>query len=450
MRTLRTLKVALCCVAGTLLLSIPTASAYADETSALEQGVAGITYTLDTYYYSVPKDEVVTAQKALSTILKTEILSPYNNLGVSTASEYVNVRKDPTTESEIVGKLYRGSAADIIEYLDGDWVKIVSGEVEGYIASNYLAIGREAEDMVEEYAKIYATVRTTTLNVRQKPTTESKILTQIPDGETTLNVRQKPTTESKILTQIPDGETYMVVKDHGEWVEILLGQDDDTGNEYTGFLAKRYNGQELIEIDVEFKVAISREEEAAIKAAQEAAERAERERLEKLAQEKAERERREAAAAKAEKERKASEADKKETSTPKPSKPSGNSSGRAQEIVTYAQKFVGNPYVWGGTSLTRGADCSGFVWRIYSDFGYGDVFKRMSSADIASSVGRKVSVSERQPGDLIFYASSSGRVNHVALYIGNDKIVHAANKNQGIITSKYNYRNVYRVRRILD
>ncbi|HHU71015.1 MAG TPA: C40 family peptidase [Clostridiales bacterium] len=427
MRTLRTLKVALCCVAGTLLLSIPTASAYADETSALEQGVAGITYTLDTYYYSVPKDEVVTAQKALSTILKTEILSPYNNLGVSTASEYVNVRKDPTTESEIVGKLYRGSAADIIEYLDGDWVKIVSGEVEGYIASNYLAIGREAEDMVEEYAKIYATVRTTTLNVRQKPTTESKI-----------------------LTQIPDGETYMVVKDHGEWVEILLGQDDDTGNEYTGFLAKRYNGQELIEIDVEFKVAISREEEAAIKAAQEAAERAERERLEKLAQEKAERERREAAAAKAEKERKASEADKKETSTPKPSKPSGNSSGRAQEIVTYAQKFVGNPYVWGGTSLTRGADCSGFVWRIYSDFGYGDVFKRMSSADIASSVGRKVSVSERQPGDLIFYASSSGRVNHVALYIGNDKIVHAANKNQGIITSKYNYRNVYRVRRILD
>lgn len=427
MRTLRTLKVALCCVAGTLLLSIPTASAYADETSALEQGVAGITYTLDTYYYSVPKDEVVTAQKALSTILKTEILSPYNNLGVSTASEYVNVRKDPTTESEIVGKLYRGSAADILEYLDGDWVKIVSGEVEGYIASNYLAIGREAEDMVEEYAKIYATVRTTTLNVRQKPTTESKI-----------------------LTQIPDGETYMVVKDHGEWVEILLGQDDDTGNEYTGFLAKRYNGQELIEIDVEFKVAISREEEAAIKAAQEAAERAERERLEKLAQEKAERERREAAAAKAEKERKASEADKKETSTPKPSKPSGNSSGRAQEIVTYAQKFVGNPYVWGGTSLTRGADCSGFVWRIYSDFGYGDVFKRMSSADIASSVGRKVSVSERQPGDLIFYASSSGRVNHVALYIGNDKIVHAANKNQGIITSRYNYRDIYRVRRILD
>lgn len=424
MRTLRTLKVALCCVAGTLLLSIPTASAYADETSALEQGVAGITYTLDTYYYSVPKDEVVTAQKALSTILKTEILSPYNNLGVSTASEYVNVRKDPTTESEIVGKLYRGSAADIIEYLDGDWVKIVSGEVEGYIASNYLAIGREAEDMVEEYAKIYATVRTTTLNVRQKPTTESKI-----------------------LTQIPDGETYMVVKDHGEWVEILLG-DEDENVEFTGFLAKRYNGQELIEIEVEFKVAISREEEAAIKAAQEAAERAERERLDKLAKEKAERERREAAAAKAERERKAAEANKKETSTPKPTKVSGDSAKLAQEIITYAQKFVGNRYKWGGTSLTKGADCSGFVWRVYRD--YGVDFDRTTAASMASSLGRKVSISDRKPGDLIFYTNSSGHVNHVALYIGNDRVVHAANSRQGIITSKYNYRNVYRVRRILD
>lgn len=423
MQTLRTLKVVVCCMAGTLLLSIPTAAAKADEISPLEQGVAGITYTLDTYYYSVPKEETITAQKALSNILKTEILSPYNNLGVSTASNYVNVRKEPTTESEVVGKLYRGSAADIIEYLEGDWVKIISGEVEGYIASNYLAIGREAEKMVEEYAKIYATVRTTTLNVRQQPTTDSKI-----------------------LTQIPNGETYVVVKDHGEWVEILLG-NDDTGDEYTGFLAKSVNGQELIEIDVEFKVAISREEEAAIKAAQEAAERAERERQEKLAREKEERRKKEEAAKKAEEERKAAEANNKGSSTTKPSVPSGNKSKLAQEIITYAKKFVGNPYKWGGTSLTKGADCSGFVWRVYGDFGID--FSRTTAASMASSLGTKVSVSDRQPGDLIFYTNSSGHVNHVALYIGSDRIVHAANSRQGIITSSYNYRNVYRVRRIL-
>lgn len=427
MRTLSTLKVAVCCVAGTLLLSIPTASAYSEETSALEQGVAGITYTLDTYYYSVAKEDTIAALKSLSTMLKTEILSPYNNLGVSIATNYVYVRKEPSTESEIVGKLYNGSAADILEYLEGDWVKIVSGEVEGYIASNYLAIGREAEDMVEEHAKIYATVKTTTLNVRQQATTEAKI-----------------------LTQIPEGATYMVLKDHGEWVEILLGQDDDTGIEYTGFLAKRDNGKELIQIDVEFKVAISREEEAAIEAAQAAAKQAEKDRLEKLAQEEAERKSREAAAAKAEKERKATDAKKKESPDTKPSKVSGDTANLAQEIITYAQKFVGNPYVWGGESLTNGADCSGFVWKIYSNFGFGKEFKRMAAADIASSVGKKVSVSDRQPGDLIFYTNSSGRVNHVALYIGNDRIVHAANKKQGIITSKYNYRDVYRVRRILD
>ena len=424
MGALSALKVAACCVAGTLLLSIPTASAYAEETSALEQGVAGITYTLDTYYYSVPKEETIAALKSLSTILKTKILSPYNNLGVSTATQYVNVRKEPTTESEIVGKLYNGSAADILEYLEGDWVKIVSGEVEGYIASNYLAIGRDAEKLVEKHAKIYATVKTTTLNVRQQPSTGSKI-----------------------LTQIPYGETYMVVKDHGEWVEILLGQDEDTGREYTGFLAKRDNGQELIKIDVEFKVAISRAEEAAIKAAQAAAERAEKERFEKLAQEKAERQRREAAAAKAEAERKANDAKKKESPTTELPKVSGNTSESAQGIITYAQKFVGNPYSWGGESLTKGADCSGFVWRIFRDFGVD--FDRTTAASMASNLGTKVSTSDRQPGDLIFYTNSSGHVNHVALYIGNDRIVHAANKRQGIITSKYNYRDVYRVRRLL-
>lgn len=428
MRTLRTLKVVVCCVAGTLLLSMPTAPAKADEISALEQGVAGITYTLDTYYYSVPKEETVNAQKALSTILKTEILSPYNNLGVSTASEYVNIRKDPTTESEIVGKLYRGSAADIHEYLEGDWVKIVSGEVEGYIASNYLAIGREAEKMVEEYAKVYATVRTTTLNVREQATTESRI-----------------------LTQIPNGETYVVVKDHGEWVEILLG-NDDTGGEYTGFLAKSINGQELIEIDVDFKVAISREEEAAIKAAQEAAERAERERQEKLAREKEERRKQEEAARKAEEQRKANEAknkdNEKSSTIPQPSVPSGNKAELAQEIITYAQKFVGNPYKWAGTSLTKGADCSGFVWRVFGDFGID--FSRTTAASMASNLGSRVNASDRQPGDLIFYTSSSGHVNHVALYIGNDRVVHAANSRQGIITSRYNYRDVYRVRRVLN
>ncbi|HBI72753.1 MAG TPA: hydrolase Nlp/P60 [Lachnospiraceae bacterium] len=415
-----------------LLLGIPSETARAESSVSAEQGVAGITYSLDNYYVSVADHEPEEAEETLSSILKTEVLSPYRNLGVSIADNYVNIRKEPSTESEIVGKLYRGCAADILERLEGGWVKIKSGDVEGYIASNYLAIGKAAESMVDEYATKYATVDTTTLNVREKQSTDSKI-----------------------LTQIPLGETYVVVNEYEKWAEILLGNGDDTQSDFTGFVSKDH-----IHIDVEFKFAISIEEERAIKRAQEEAERAERERKEKLAREKEERRKAEEAAKKAEQERKAAEKQRNSSNNssssssssssqvpPKPSKSSSDVAALQQEIVNYALKFVGNRYVFGGTSLTNGADCSGFVWRIYQDFGYS--IPRVS-ADQAVSAGRKVSLGERQPGDLLFYTNSSGRVSHVAMYIGNNRIVHAANSRQGIITSQYNYRDVYTVRRIVN
>jgi len=425
MRKDKALKLAVCLASVGLFLSMPSQIARASSTIVPEQGVAGITFTLDSYYASVPKEEAEAAEKALSTILQTEILSPYKNLGVSIADNYVNIRKEPSTESEIVGKLYRGCATDILERLDGDWVRIKSGNVEGYIAANYLAIGKDAESMVDEYATKYATVLTTTLNVREKQSTDSKI-----------------------LTQIPLGETYVVVKEYDEWVEILLGSngDDDQGD-FTGFVKKEDGNVKLVEINVEFKFAISIEEELAIKKAQEEAERAERERQEKLAREEEARRKAEEAAKKAEAERKAEETAKKDASASKLSKSSSNVSSLQQEIVTYALKFVGNRYVWGGESLTNGADCSGFTWRIYKDFGYSIP---RTSREQAASAGRKVDLSDRQPGDLLFYTNSSGTVNHVAIYIGNDRIVHAANSRQGIITSKYNYRDVYRVRRIVN
>lgn len=433
MRKDKAFKVAVCLASMGLFFSMPSYIARASNLVPAEQGVAGITYTLDNYYASVPEEEAEAAEKALSTILQTEILSPYKNLGVSKADNYVNIRKEPSTESEIVGKLYRGCATDILERLEGDWVKIKSGNVEGYIASNYLAIGKDAEGMVDEYATKYATVLTTTLNVREKQSTNSKI-----------------------LTQIPLGETYVVVKEYDEWVEILLGSNgDDEQGDFTGFVKKEDGNVKLVDIDVEFKFAISIEEENAIRRAQEEAERAERERQEQLAREEEARRKAEEAARKAEAERKAeqaakkAEASKKEnsSSTQKPSKSSSDIASLQQEIVTYALKFVGNRYVWGGESLTNGADCSGFTWRIYKDFGYSIP---RTSREQAVSAGRQVKLSDRQPGDLLFYTNSSGTVNHVAIYIGNDRIVHAANSRQGIITSKYNYRDVYRVRRVVN
>ena len=115
------------------------------------------------------------------------------------------------------------------------------------------------------------------------------------------------------------------------------------------------------------------------------------------------------------------------------------------ELVEYAKQFLGNPYVWGGTSLTNGTDCSGFVLSVFKEFG---VYLPRVSASQANS-GTKIAASELQPGDLVFYGNSSGTVNHVALYIGNGQVIHASNERSGIKISKYNYRTPVKCVRVL-
>lgn len=412
MKKYQAIKAAVFAATALVFLSASKDKAYAGQMAWAEVGVAGISKTLNDIY-TCGDDSLC---EKVTELYKAEIYSPYSNLGVSIATNYVNIRKEPSTESEIVGKLYNGCAADILEWLEGDWVRIVSGDVEGYIASNYLATGKEAEKLVDKYAEKYATVARTQ----------------------TLRVREQPSTESRTLELIPLGERFPVIKEYEEWAEILISTDDQ-GRDFSGFVHKDY-----IDIEVIFKKAISIEEEQRLIRQQQEAERAEAERLQRLAEEqegkRLEEERRK------EEERKAAE-EKKQSSTS--TSGGGGSSGSALgiEIANYAQKFVGNRYVWGGTSLTKGADCSGFVYTIYKQFGYN--IPRVSR-DQAKSAGRKVDISERQPGDLIFYRDNKGVVNHVALYIGDDKIVHAASSKQGIIISKYNYRKVYCIRRVID
>ena len=108
------------------------------------------------------------------------------------------------------------------------------------------------------------------------------------------------------------------------------------------------------------------------------------------------------------------------------------------QIIMYAKKFEGNPYVWGGTSLTRGADCSGFTQSVLENFGIN--IPRTSRAQAAS--GRRVDLDDIKPGDLIFYRRN-GRINHVALYIGNGKVIGAKSSREGIKITNYNYRTPY-------
>lgn len=114
------------------------------------------------------------------------------------------------------------------------------------------------------------------------------------------------------------------------------------------------------------------------------------------------------------------------------------------EICQYAKQFLGNPYVWGGTSLTKGADCSGFVQSIFKK--YGVSLPRTSQTQ--ANVGTRIQYSEIQPGDLIFYAKG-GTINHVAIYIGGGQVIHASSPKTGIKISNYNYRTPYKIMRVL-
>lgn len=114
-------------------------------------------------------------------------------------------------------------------------------------------------------------------------------------------------------------------------------------------------------------------------------------------------------------------------------------------LVQYATQFVGNPYVWGGTSLTRGADCSGFVLSVFANYG----ISLPHSSGAQAGCGTKISASEARPGDLFFYGNGS-RINHVAIYIGNGQVVHASSPKSGIKISGAYYRNPVKVVRVIN
>ena len=131
------------------------------------------------------------------------------------------------------------------------------------------------------------------------------------------------------------------------------------------------------------------------------------------------------------------------TTTYTPAETPSTASSLGQQIVDYAVQFVGNPYVWGGTSLTNGADCSGFTLSVMAHFGISLPHYAASQAEL----GTPVSLDELQPGDLLFYTDSTGIIGHVSIYMGNGSVVHASSSTTGIIISSLSYRSVTCARR---
>ena len=369
-----------------------------------------------------------------------------------------NDRSGPSKDAEIVGQALPAERYEVLSEADG-WVEINSG----YISADYCEVkyalneGRKLDlkaQAINQYDNLVIFKKSGYMNVRSTPENKGddnvigKLTSKaagdiietldgwykIKSGTVTgyiaadpeliatgqeakdlamqnatqmaiittdvLNVRVEPNTDSKIWTQIVKDERYPVVDQQDGWVQIDLGSVDTEDGSQDGdekaYISTRDN-------NVEVRYALNE----AIKFTP-----------------------------------------AKDSSSGASSDGSGSSTkqSRRSQLVNYALQFVGNRYVWGGTSLTNGVDCSGFTMRVMEKFGVSLPHYSGSQAQM----GKKVTSATMKPGDLIFYAGSNGKVNHVAIYIGNGRIVHAASRRSGIKTSTWNYRTPVTIRSMLD
>ncbi|MCI8269917.1 MAG: SH3 domain-containing protein [Lachnospiraceae bacterium] len=369
-------------------------------------------------------------ERSLYPVASVTVQEEYSHIAVSQVTDYVNIREQANTSSRIVGKIYNNCAAVIEETVKGeggDWYRIHSGTVTGYIKAEYFITGESAEKLAQSIGREFATVNTDNLRLREQPSLSSNVLT--------------------VLSQ---GARYVVLGEEGMFYKVEVDAD------LVGYVA-----QEYCQTQVEFDQAVSLEEE--------------RQRLAEENQRKQEAANAIAALEQAKQEEAvnsgiaASEMliaanpeqsdNSHQASAPAmisgfgPASPGGMPgpgsaavmSATRTAIVAYAKQFLGNPYVYGGTSLTNGADCSGFTQGVFANFG---ITTGRSSRDQAEN-GREISIDAVQPGDLLFYASGN-YINHVALYIGGGQVIHASNSTTGITISPYNYRTPCKAVSFLD
>lgn len=415
--------------------------------SSSELPGAGIFTTLNQYCMENP-DASKDAQVMKNYVSKVK--SEYKDIAIAQVNDYVNVRSASNEESEILGKLYNNSAATILGE-DGDWYQIKSGSVTGYVKKDYVVSGDEAATIAEQVGTKLATVTTETLKVRESASTDSSVVTLVPEDEElhVLEVTNDGWAKVSLDTDLVGYVSSDYVDLHVKFVEAE-SIEEERARIAAEEAARKAAEEEARKADEAAKKAAAEaaakkaaEAEAAAKKAADAA--AKKEAAKKAAEAEAAAKKAEAAAKKAAAEAEAAARKEAESASSQEPSYSAPASGSRQSIVSYALQFVGNPYRAGGTSLTKGADCSGFVQSVFRDCGYG--IPRSSREQAAS--GRVVSIDEIQPGDLIFYAKG-GSINHVALYIGGGQVVHASTERTGIKISSYNYRTPYKAVSYVD
>lgn len=387
-------------------------------TVATEKPMAGINLSLDKYSDAVlaeqEKEETaqqeteVTAEQltskgaaAITTLESTEKSSDkkekkeishlklnlkYDRLGVAKVDSYLNVRNKPGESSKIVGKMTKNSGCNIYKVNKG-WAKIVSGKVKGYVKASYLVKDQQAEELAKKIANLRISVNTETLNVRYLPSTDAGIYDQISE-EDEYDIYKRDLTKTWLKkyvskhckkSDLRNIDTKEMYNNLENWMCISIDNE------------KAFVSKDFVKVTFNLDRAVSINESG-------------------LA-----------------------------------SKTSSDSSDSSDltNMVSYAMQFLGNPYLWGGTSLTNGTDCSGFVMRIYEHFGYS--LPRTSAAQAGAT--KTVSSGDVRPGDLFFYGS--GGVSHVAMYIGNGQIIHASNPRTGIKISSAYYRTPVKIGRVI-
>lgn len=257
-----------------------------------------------------------------------------------------------------------------------EWTKIESGNVSGYVSNEFLMFGDEAGKYITENYKYCATVQVQALNVRQ----EASI-------------------ESECIGSVNGGRELDVISESEEWIEVQYKED------VVGYVSSEY-----VKVGWNYPEAMTIEEEQQMIAAMMASRAS------------------------------VSASTGTGSAVVPPVETSAEGLALGQEIANYACQFVGNPYVYGGTSLTNGADCSGFTMAVYAQFGY----SLSHASRVQMTQGTPVSLDAVQPGDIICY------YGHVGIYIGGGQIVHASTEATGIRISNMYYTSPIGARRIVQ
>lgn len=447
--------------------------------------VSDDTYNVDDTYIDTASESNV----------KAPLDPQFNNIAVAYINEgsYVNIRDAASMNGNVIGKIYNNCGADILGE-EGDWYLIQSGSVTGYVNKAYFVTGADAEYIGSFIADEVATVNTETLMVRESADGEADVISMVGDSQQLEVLGQegnwvKVAVDADLIGYVSADyvscETVFPAAESLEEEEARIAEEEAARQAaeeaYAQYLAEQEAeyAQYLAEQEAAYLAAIEEqkaeqaraeaeyaqylaEQEAAYLAAlaqQEADEEAYRQYLAELAYlEELQRQQQPEYEEPIYEEPIYEEPIYEEPIYEEPiyeepiyeepiyeepiyEEPiyeDPGTSGIGEQIVAFALQFVGNPYVWGGTSLTDGADCSGFTQSVFASFG---IYLPRTAAEQAGA-GTPVDLGSLQPGDLIFY-SDGGSIGHVAIYIGNNQVVHASSPSTGIIVSDRSYRSEY-------